>query len=210
MNNFCCFVSLCKGGYKRSPAKLCMQFVVKGVKGGSIVLLQMIFAHDNHDEIWTGSILRLIPIDIVNILSNSKIAKKLRYSDESLHKIRTFWFFAISRYFQLVSKLSMNMTFQFPLQVYSFCKTLKTEVSAKIEVNSVVELCACKRHSTAEKWNTGALSTILCPENQLFWFSPKLYQWLKIIFTRSRNLSGVVHNSDFWDTDPVYYFTFLL
>ena len=32
----------------------------------------------------------------------------------------------------------------------------------------------------------------------------------EIFFARSRNISGIVNNSDFWDTDPVYYFTSLL
>ena len=68
----------------------------------------------------------------------------------------------------------------------------------------------CKRRSIEEKWNKVVLFNISCFKNEMFWLSSELHSWRKIIFVRSRNLSGVVNNSDFWDMGPVYYFTSLL
>ena len=76
-----------------------------------------------------------------------------------------------------------------------------------------------KRRSIVEKRNMWPLFTIPCPKNQLsgiLVFATRRARILlqsyrrKIIFAKSRNLSGVVNNCDFWDTDPVCYFTSLL
>ena len=55
-----------------------------------------------------------------------------------------------------------------------------------------------------------ALFSISCPKNHLFRFLSELHSYQKIIFARSRSISGIVNNSDFKDTDPIYYFTSLL